>query len=64
MGIIKPTKEFNKVLAKCLLTHPDENDMMSWYDGEIEPFQVKIYYRDKFYPVNPNFYDEEYFELK
>ena len=52
----------NQVLAICLKTYPDEDDMGLFYEGELEPCDVKIYHKGEEYLVNPQF-DEEYYKL-
>ncbi len=51
-----------KVLAICLKTYPDESDMQDYCDGNIEPCNVKIYYKGKKYKVGIGF-NSEYFKL-
>ena len=52
-----------KVKAICKKTYPDEDDMISFYEGNIEPCDVKIYYKGKEYLVTPEIYNKEYYEL-
>ena len=51
-----------KLLAICLKTYPDEDYMQDWYDGNIKPCEVKIYYKGKKYWVT-KFYNPEYYKL-
>lgn len=53
----------NKVLAICLKTYPDEDDMQRYCDGEIKPYEVKIYHKGRKYLVVKDFFDEEYYKL-
>lgn len=50
------------ILAKCLKTYPDEDDMQKFCDGEIKPCEVKIYHKGKTYAVAKNYFDPEYFK--
>ena len=52
----------NKVLATCLKTYPDEDDMVKYTEGKIEPHQVKIYHKGRKYLV-AKYFDESYFKL-
>ena len=53
----------NEVLAICLKTYPDEDDMRKYCDGELEkPGDVRIYHKGKKYWVTKLF-DEEYYKL-
>ena len=52
----------NRVLAICLKTYVDEDDMRSFCDGDIELDDVKIYFKGGQYLVYPN-YDEKYYKL-
>lgn len=51
-----------KVLAECLKTYPDENDMLSFVCEEIEPCEVKIYHKGRLYKVDPDA-DKEYYKI-
>jgi len=51
-----------KVLAICLKTYPDEDDMRDYCDGKIEPCDVKIYHKGKKYLVTKNC-NKEYYKL-
>lgn len=55
--------DMKRILAKCLKTYADEDDMQRYCDGEIEPCDVKIYYKGKKYKVDPRHYDKNYYEL-
>ena len=50
----------NKIMAVCLKTYPDDDDMEAYVRGEIEPCEVRIYYMGKTYPVVDGYYDNEY----
>jgi hypothetical protein len=50
------------LLAICLKTYPDEDDMRDYCDGKLEPCDVKIYYKGEKYKVT-DCYDKKYFEL-
>lgn len=52
----------NKLLATCLKTYPDEDDMVKYCDGEIEPHKVKIYHKGRKYWVT-KYFDEKYYKL-
>jgi len=52
-----------KVLAKCIKTYPCEDGMQAWCDGEIEPSEVKIFYKGRKYLVAPQHYNKEYYML-
>jgi len=52
-----------KVLAICKKTYPDENDMIGYCDGEIEPSEVKIYHKGRKYLVYPDHCDNKYFTI-
>ena len=52
----------NKVLAICLKTYPDEDDMVDNTEGKLEPHEVKIYYKGKKYWVT-KYFDEKYYKL-
>jgi len=51
-----------KVLAICLKTYPDEEDMQRFCDGKIEAYKVKIYHKGEKYSVSKGF-DSEYYKL-
>lgn len=53
----------SKVLAICLKTYPDEDDMQRYCDGEIAPHEVKMNFKGTRHLVNPDHYDPEYFEI-
>ena len=52
-----------KVLAKCLKTYPKEDDMVEYAEGNIEPCDVKIYYKGKKYYVHEKYCDSDYYEV-
>jgi len=53
-----------KVLAKCLKTYPDEDDMMNYCDGKInDPCDVKIYHKGRKYFVVEKHYNKDYYEI-
>ena len=52
----------NKLLAICLKTYPNEDDMRDYCDGKIEAFEVKIYHKGKKYWVT-KYFDENYYKL-
>lgn len=52
-----------QVLAECLVTFPDENDMISYTEGNLKPRNVKIYYKGQAYYINEKHYDKDYFEI-
>ena len=51
------------VLAKCLKTYPDEDDMQKYCDGEISPCEVKIYHKGRKYFVVEKYCDKDYYEI-
>lgn len=54
----------NKVLAICLKTYPDEDDMIEYSEGNIKCLgKVKIYYKGKKYKVVPEFVDEKFYKI-
>jgi hypothetical protein len=55
-------KKEKQYLATCLKTYPDEDDMVMYYEGKIEPHEVKIYHKGKKYLVTEN-YDKEYYKI-
>lgn len=52
----------NKILAICIKSYPDEDDMRSYCDEEITLDEVKIYYKGRKYWVSKG-YDEKYYKL-
>jgi len=50
-------------LAICLKTYPDEDDMEKYCNDEIEPCDVKIYFKGEKYYVNSKYYNKEYYKL-
>ena len=52
----------NELLAICLKTYPDEDDMEKFVEGHIEAFEVKIYYKGEQYLVT-KYFDEKYYKL-
>jgi hypothetical protein len=54
--------EENKLLAICLKTYPNEDDMVAYCDGEIEACDIKIYHKGRKYFVTKK-YDKNYFKL-
>jgi len=53
-----------KVLAKCLKTYPNEDDMQDYCDGKIkEPCDVRVFHKGRRYFVIKGNYDPDYFEL-
>ena len=61
----KNTKsEVKKVLAKCLKTYPDEDDMRDYCNGEIDdPCDVKIFHKGRKYFVVEGYCNEDYFQI-
>lgn len=55
--------ENKKVLAKCLKTYPDEDDMIDFSKGEKEVNEVKIYFKGRKYFVTPQLVDLHYYEI-
>ena len=54
----------NKVLAICLKTYPDEDDMQMYCDGSIKnPEDVKIYHKGRKYWVVAEYADENYYKI-
>ena len=53
-----------KVLAKCLKTYPDEDDMQEYFDGKInEPCDIRIYHKGRKYYVVEETYNTDYYEI-
>lgn len=53
-----------KVLAKCLKTYPDEDDMQEYCDGKINnPYDVKIYHKGRKYFVVEEHCDKDYYKI-
>ncbi len=52
-----------KVLAKCLKTYPNEDDMLEYCDGILEPCDVRINYKDDLHYVVEKYYNKEYYEV-
>ena len=52
-----------KVKAICLKEYPDEDDMISFVNGELEACEVRIFRKGKTYYVNLLGYDREYFKI-
>ena len=53
-----------KVLAKCLKTYPNENDMQDYCDGKIDaPCDIRIYHKGRKYFVVEGHYDKDYFDV-
>lgn len=53
-----------KVLAKCLKTYPDEDDMRNYCNGKInDPCDVKIFRKGRKYFVDEKHYNKNYFEV-
>ena len=52
-----------KVKAIVLKTFPDQDDMQDCIDGNIEPSDVKIYYKGEEHYVVPKHYDKSYFKI-
>jgi len=44
-----------RILAECLMTFPCEDDMRDFCEGNVEPCDVKIYYKGSIYLVLENF---------
>lgn len=53
-----------KKLAKCKKTYADEDDMVSYAEGNIKKSDVKIYIKGRDYLVYPEYFNEDYWELK
>jgi len=54
----------NKVLAICLKTYPDEDDMQRYCEGKLKkPSDVKVYHKGRKYLVMPGYVDEEYYKI-
>ena len=54
----------NQVLAICLKTYPDEDDMQKYCDGELkEPSDVKIYHKGRKYLVVEKGLDKDYYKI-
>ena len=54
----------NKVLAVCLKTYVDEDDMQAYFDGNIKkPCEVKVYHKGRKYWVVAQYADEEYYKI-
>lgn len=51
------------VLAKCLRTYPDEEDMIDFVNGNIEAHEVSINYKDAYYFVVEDGYKKEAYEV-
>jgi hypothetical protein len=53
-----------KVLAVCLKTYVDEDDMVEYCEGKItKPCQVKIYHKSKKYWVVAQYVNQEYYKI-
>jgi len=53
-----------KVLAKCLKTYPNEDDIQDYCDGKIDaPCDVRIYHKGRKYFVVEGHYDKDYFDV-
>jgi len=53
-----------KVLAICLKTYLDEEDLESFLNGGLKNItDIKVYYKDKEYMVVENHFSKEYYKL-
>ena len=58
------SRTMKKVLAKCLITYPNESDMLAYSVGEIEePSDVKVYHKGRKYFVMEKNHDPKYYEV-
>jgi len=52
-----------KVLAKCLKSYPDEDDMRECVNGLLSPCDVKIYHKGRKYFVVEEYYNKDYYKI-
>jgi hypothetical protein len=53
-----------KVLAICLKTYPDENDLQKFRDGEITDIsEIRFYEKGNLYFVYEKTYNKEFYKL-
>lgn len=53
----------SKVLAKRLRTYPNEEDMLAYAEGNLEPCDVRINYKGGEAWVNEEYYSKEYYKV-
>jgi cell fate regulator YaaT (PSP1 superfamily) len=49
--------------AICLQTYPDENDMISFSDGDLELNKVRVYHKGMRYVVYKKGFDKNFYKL-